>query len=203
MDRIFDMSNPIWKFMGKLVDMLVLTVLWVVCSLPIVTIGASTTALYYVALKLASDQDGYTVSSFFSTFRKNLKQSTIVWLIMLLLGIFLAGDLWWYYQIEGSIGTMMFFMFAILTLIYLMVAVYVFPLLARCETGIRNLFMMAFVMSFKNLGWTLLIITIMACIMALGIFVMAPILIVGMGFIAYLQSIILNFIFKIYHFDIA
>lgn len=58
--------------MGKLVDLLVLSGLWVILSLPVVTIGASTAALYYVTLKLASNEEGYTVRSFFHAFKENL-----------------------------------------------------------------------------------------------------------------------------------
>ena len=53
MKNLFHVENPVWVFMGKLVDMLILSGLWVICSLPVVTIGASTAALYYVTLKLA------------------------------------------------------------------------------------------------------------------------------------------------------
>ena len=62
MAKIFDLDNPVWRFMGKVFDMMVLTVLWVVTSLPVVTIGASTTALYYVGMKLARDDEGYILS---------------------------------------------------------------------------------------------------------------------------------------------
>ena len=55
MAEFFNLDNPIWRFMGKVFDMMVLTVLWVVTSLPVFTIGASTTALYYAGMKLAKD----------------------------------------------------------------------------------------------------------------------------------------------------
>ena len=51
MGKIFNINNPFWTFMGKLVDVVVLHFVWLVCSLPVVTFGASTTALYYALLK--------------------------------------------------------------------------------------------------------------------------------------------------------
>ena len=57
MKNLFNVENPVWVFMGKLVDMLLLSGLWVICSLPVVTIGASTAALYYVTLKWGSSWD--------------------------------------------------------------------------------------------------------------------------------------------------
>lgn len=203
MAKIFDLENPVWRFMGKLVDMAVLTALWVVTSLPIVTIGASTTALYYVALKLAKDQEGYLVKDFFRSFRENFKQGTGVWLILLAFGIFLAGDLWWYSQWKEGIGVMIFFVFLILTVLFVMVAAYVFPLLARCQTTVKNLFVMAFVMSLKNFGWTLLMVTAAAGLLAVGVFVCAPVLVVAVGLIAYIHGKILNMVFEEYHLGLS
>ena len=59
MAKLFDMNNPVWRFMGKIADMFLLTLAWFVCSVPIITIGASTTALYYVSLKMEEGKEGY------------------------------------------------------------------------------------------------------------------------------------------------
>ena len=80
---LFNYDNPVWRFIGKFWDVLILNVLWLVCSIPIVTIGASTTAMYYVTLKLARDEDGYTIRSFFKSFKENFRQATVIWLIFL------------------------------------------------------------------------------------------------------------------------
>lgn len=83
----FNYDNPVWRFIGKFGDLIILNVLWFVCSIPIFTIGASTTAVYYVTLKLARNDDGYTIRSFFKSFKENFKQATIIWLIMLAVGL--------------------------------------------------------------------------------------------------------------------
>lgn len=203
MNRVFDMNNPVWRFLGMLFDMAVLTVLWFICSLPVVTIGASTTALYYVALKLASNQEGYTVSDFFRSFRSNFRQSAVAWLILLGAGLLLSVDLFLYYNMKNSFATVMFFVFIILSFVYCMAAAYVFPLLARCETSVKNLFVMAFVMSVKNFGWTILMMTVSICIAALSVFVFAPLLIVSAGLAAYINSKILNGIYRCYNLSLA
>ena len=77
----FNYDNPVWRFIGKFWDVLVINFLWIICSIPIVTIGSSTTAMYYVTLKLARDEDGYTIQSFFKSFKENFKQATAIWLI--------------------------------------------------------------------------------------------------------------------------
>ena len=57
MKNLFNIENPVWVFMGKLVDILILAGLWLLCSLPVVTIGPSTAALYYGTLKLANNEE--------------------------------------------------------------------------------------------------------------------------------------------------
>ena len=75
-------DNGFWRFMGKLWDALVLNILWMVCCIPLVTVGAATTAVYYVALKLARDEEGYVISSFFKSFKENFRQATALWLVL-------------------------------------------------------------------------------------------------------------------------
>lgn len=66
-------------------NLVVLHVLWVVYSLPIITIGASTTALYYSCMKMIRTNEGYVHRNFHHSFKQNFKQSTIIWLGMVVL----------------------------------------------------------------------------------------------------------------------
>ena len=77
MGSLFNLDNPIWRFMGKLVDVFILTLLWAVCCIPIITIGPASTAVYYVTLKLVRDEESYTVRSFFKSFKENFKQGSV------------------------------------------------------------------------------------------------------------------------------
>ena len=203
MGKLFDLENPFWSFMGKLTDMMILTVVWFVCCLPVVTAGAATTAFYYVMMKLSVNREGYILKDFFKSFKSNFRQSTIVGLILLALGIFLAVDISWYSQFKSGVGVMVFWMFCLMTVLCLMVAVYVFPILARCEVTVKRLFLMAFMISIKNFGWTLLMLTITGCLVAVGLFVSAPILLLAPGIGVYLHSKILHIIFKQYHLEAA
>ena len=58
---------------------------------------------------------------------------------------------------------------------------------------------MAFVMALKNIGWTIFMLVITAAILAIGVFVMAPVLVIGIGLAAYVNSKIFQMIFKEYH----
>lgn len=110
---LFNYDNPVWRFIGKLWDVLVVNILWIICSIPVVTAGASTTAMYYVTLKLARDEDGYTIRSFFKSFKENFKQATAIWLIFLLTGMLLAFDVYYFIKMAApsSLRTIMISVF--------------------------------------------------------------------------------------------
>ena len=91
--KFFSLENPIWKFIGNLADFFLLSCLWYLCCLPVVTGGAATTALYYVTLKMARGQEGQLIPAFFHSFKQNLKQATALWVGYLAVGILLVLDL--------------------------------------------------------------------------------------------------------------
>ena len=93
MDRFFNMDNKFFTVMGRVADLIMLNVVFLICCLPIVTIGASLTALHYVTLKMARNEESYIIKSFFKSFKQNFKQATIINLIMLAVGAVLYLDL--------------------------------------------------------------------------------------------------------------
>lgn len=85
-DSIFD--RPLWRFLGSIGDFFILTVYWIFTSLPLATIGASTTALFYVCIKLRTREEGKLWLMYKKSFKENFKQATFVWLLF----IFIALD---------------------------------------------------------------------------------------------------------------
>lgn len=78
---------PFFLLMGKIGDLVFANVLWLVCCIPVVTAGASTLGLFTVVNKLAARED-YTVrTDFFKAFKRDFKQSTALWLVVLLGGL--------------------------------------------------------------------------------------------------------------------
>ena len=203
MDRFFDLDNPLWSFLGKITDVLMLSLLWILCSLPIITIGASTTALYYCTLKLSVDKEGYLMKSFFKSFKDNFKQSTFAWLILLFAGAILYFDLFWSLSTGGTMGNSMLLVFGVTLILYVMVLTYVFPLIARCKSELKNIFIWAFVMSIRNIHLSILMLLLTAGLLFVGFFVFWPIFLMGMGFLAFAQSYLLNLVFKKYHLELS
>lgn len=85
------MDNIFIRILSRIFDLIVLNILWAVFCLPIVTIGASTTALYSVTLKMVVNEEGYLIRDFWRAFKRDFKQSTSIWLLLLVLGIFISG----------------------------------------------------------------------------------------------------------------
>ena len=114
-----------------------LNFLWFICSIPVITIGASTTALYYVSFKIVKDEDRSLTRMFFRAFRENFRQATILWLIFLAAGTLLATDGYLLYRLRAvSTGwiaaafTLMLACIIAAAVVYVIVLLYVFPLTA-------------------------------------------------------------------------
>ena len=96
----FRPDSEIMIFLGKVADFIVLNLLCLVCSLPIITIGAAFTARNYAAMKIVRREEPDAVKSYFKSFRENFKQITAVWSGCLLVIGILGYD--WYNVLWGS-----------------------------------------------------------------------------------------------------
>ena len=102
---LFDPNSAFFSGMERVWTLVVLNVLWVLCSLPVVTIGPSTAALYQVLGKVIQGEDSHTARKFFAAWRENFKCALLVWLPMLaVLG--LAGSLANKKSVPQSDGTL-------------------------------------------------------------------------------------------------
>lgn len=202
MQRFFNIDNPVWRFIGNIADMFILSIYWYVCCLPIITMGSSTTAMYYVTLKLTSQQEGYTSSSFWRSFRRNFKQGTVIWLIFLLFGLLIGVDLYWSITSGSSIAASLLPAFVIITVLYSLCLSFIFPLLARCENKTKTLLGMCFAMSIRNFLPLLSTVVVTAGIFLVSIFAFWPLMLIAPGLSAYLNSYIFNRIFLKYHLNL-
>ncbi len=134
--RIFSPDSPFSKAMDLVGDLILLNLCFLLCALPVVTAGASFTALYTATLAIAEGRDGNVVRRFFRGFRRNFVQATLIWAVMVL-G---AGMLFLFYRlILGLNVSFRFWLLAVLVLfciVYIMVLNMVFPLLAKYENTV-------------------------------------------------------------------
>lgn len=132
-------DNPVFSFMGRLGDVVLLNVTWLLCCLPVITVGASATALFYVARKMAAGEDYRVWRDFFHSFRANWKQATALWLALLAALAVAAANLWIGLHTDSGLGNLCRGVGAVLLLVWLMAEGFAFPLLARYDYRLGRL----------------------------------------------------------------
>ena len=197
MGNLFSYDNPVIQFLTKVANCVYLNILWFIFSIPIFTIGASTTALYYVSLKMVKDQESGIFSAFFSSFKENFKQSTIIWLIMLVLGIILGVDGYIFFQMyaKSALWTVGTALFLSISLIYITILLYIFPLQSRFENKIFITFKNSILIGVRYFIFTILIL-IIHIVMLVVTFIFPPIILFGMGLCAFMSSYLFSWIFQ-------
>ncbi len=199
MGALFNLDNPVWNFMGKVADLVILNLLAIICSIPIFTIGASWTALYFVTIRMVRKEEGYVVKDFLRSFKENFKQATIIWLLVLVVAAVFAGDFLIYSMMPDKIPQVIMIVVVVLGFLALGTVVYVFPLLARFENTTKNTVKNAFLLSIVNIPQTVTAIILLVIPVILAVFVLElfPIMImVGVSLPAFLISLMLVRIFR-------
>ena len=197
MNRFFQPDSGVMRFFGHVADTLLLNLLWICFSLPVVTLGASTCALYRVTMAMARDENVHIPGDFVKAFKENLRGGTMIGLIMTAAGAALAADGFILYRLRftNALCTIGFAVFLFLTAVYLVVLVYVFPLQAAFRNTPLRMIRNAFLIGVRYLFCTLLIIGIHAAVVCTAVWLFTPILFLGEGLCAFLSSILLKTVF--------
>lgn len=151
------MDSPLMRFLTKIADLMVLNILFCVTSIPLITIGASWTALYSVTLKMVRDEEGSVSRSYFRSFRQNFKQATLLWLGVLVVLALLVLDIRVLNGMAGGTAPGLLRVgVEILALLGIMVLQYLFPSLARFEASLADTLKNACMMALAHLPKTAL-----------------------------------------------
>lgn len=200
MGKLFDLDSPLMQGLTKMADLMILNLLTILCCIPIVTIGASLTAAHYVALKMHRNEEGYISKEFFKSFRQNLKQSTAIWLLVMLAIAILAGD---YFILTGSnADQVQYWMQIAITVVAILAAftiTWVFPLQAKFENTVGRTMKNAMVLSILQLPKTILMLVLYAIPVVLFVFSMRSlpiVLLFGFSVPIYVSAMLYNKPFK-------
>ena len=157
-------NNNFITGLNKIIDSILLSLLFLLCCIPIFTIGASITSLYYTMLKVIENDRGYISTEFFSCFKKNFKQSTIIWLILLAVYAFLGFDFIIMKSALslGDLSGYLYYVFIALIALIMTWSLYFFPYIARFEDSIKSILQNTFMMAILNLPWTILLVALFA-----------------------------------------
>ncbi len=195
----FGINSPIYRFLQKMMDLFVLSLLWLLCSLPIVTIGAATTAAYYVGLKLVVNEETYVSKMFFKAFRANFRQGILLGILSLCFGYVLWVNYNYCFYIAAKRPTGMIVCTILGTVIYVFSMLYAYALTARYENTIFHMIRNSFLLSVRYIFRTAIILVMMAAVVAIGLWNITTIflfLLFGPGAIIYISS---AYILKIFH----
>lgn len=168
MEKFFNSDNGVMRALSKIFDMGVLTLIYLVFCIPIVTIGAATTSLYYVSAKVLRHNRSYVWREFWSSFKTNFVQSTIVWVITVILTVLLIFNM----QIvgatsESSAGGYMAGAYLAILFILLCISCYVYPIISRFGTKLSQILRLSLYCAFRHFLHTLLLVAILAATVAL------------------------------------
>ena len=200
MQGFFSMDGAFYKIGSLIADIMILSFYWILFSIPFFTIGASTTALYYVMTRRISNREGYLFRDFWTSFKSNFKQTTIIWLIFLVILYILFINI----RNIDLVGDMKTFVYPV-QIVFLVEVVlcfmYILPLNARFEIGLKDSFKTAFFMANRHL------LTSIGCVIVGGAIFLASMMtillfLVAMGLYVYLTSFLFLRIFKKYRPEI-
>lgn len=156
---LFNMNSGFFKFVSRFLDVLYLNLLWIIFSLPIITIGASTTAVYYVTQKMVDDEEGYVGKMFVKAFKENFKKGTFFWIITAA-ATYALYIIWQVVTKSEEIFFLWILLAILATAFVIMVLLYTMPLTARYENTISNTMKNSFLISVQHFGRTIFIVVL-------------------------------------------
>ena len=209
MGGFFNLDGPFYKFGNTVWDIMALSMLWFFFSIPIFTIGASSTALFYITTRRLSKKEGYITRDFWISFKQNFKQSTKIWLSVMAIGILLISNLYFMLFKTEQLNmppTMLAIMLPLQALFLIelcLFSLYAFPIISRFEIRGKMLIKTTMLMAHKHLPTTILLAALFAIIVITMLYGgQILILLFGAGIYAYCASHLLVRLFKKYRPEI-
>lgn len=204
MGAFFSPDSKFMQAMGRIADLVTLNLLFLLSCVPLVTIGAASTALYTVCFRIGTEREQGVCRSYFQAFRENFKQGTILWLILALFLITGFLNTLLLYSLEGELHYL-FLLTAILLVLAVMIFSYAFPLVSQFSNDIRSTLKNALFLSLGYLPRSVLIVGLNAfplvlALLDLYVFLQAGFLWVFLYFsaAAYLNTLLLKKVFAPY-----
>lgn len=198
--KFFDSDGPLMQGLNKVADLMILDLIALICCIPIITIGASMTALHYMALKIVRGEEVYIIKGFIKSFKQNFRQATVIWMIQIIVMAVLVLDyfiIFWNPESNPSIPVQALFLAAML--ITLSEFVFIYPILSKFDNSILRTFKNTFAMAIMQFPKIILMLVFWAAPILIGIFViqLLPLVVLfGLSLPAYGSALLYNKFFK-------
>lgn len=199
MNGIFGLDGPFVKYGSLFADIVIISLLFIITSIPIITIGASSTAMYYVMTRRIYEKEAYVIKDYFKSFKENFKQATIISLIINsalavlifnLLNINMITD-------NSKVGIILVVVYLFLLIECTIITLYVYPLLARFHYKTLDAIKTSLLLAHKHLPTTITVVSLF--VLTVYLTIANPFLIlISIGGYAGLNSYFLMKVFKKY-----
>lgn len=197
--NLLDMDGSFPRFLDRVADLLILNLLTVLLCVPVVTAGASWTAMHYVLLKMVRGEEGYVGKAFFHSFRQNFRQATLLWLLFLAAFFLMGGDLYVVTHTDKTVPYWLIASIAAVSFLLVMFMTFAFPLLARFTGTVLGTFRHAVALSFGKLprAAAMAFLTLLPLGLAYHVRVLVPaVLLFGLSVPGYLCAKLYSPLFK-------
>lgn len=195
--NIFSSDGWFTRIFGTLGDIILVNILFIICSIPVFTIGASMSGMYYALMRKQRTDDGGIAKLFFKGFKDNFKQATGAWLLYIVISFVFSMD----FRLFGNGGPqenrLMYYASVVMFVLVSFIAIYIFPVIAAFENKLKELIIQSIYLAARNIIFTVIIMILYTLpvyvlisntqVFLVGIFVL---IICGFGMIAYISSML-------------
>ena len=136
--KMFDYDGPLMRFTEKAFGLIWLNILTIVCSLPVITFGASFAALNTVVLKMSRNQEGYVTKEFFTAFKANLKIGIKTSVAILLFTSVALADFYAISLLDVWFADVAWFLLILFVIFFVITVTFLFPIMAKFDAGFAD-----------------------------------------------------------------
>ena len=162
MKNFFRMEGKFFYILNKIADLLWLNVLTIICCIPIITAGASITAMYSVTLPMVKNEEGYLTRDFFKAFARNFLQSTAMWAVILCGALIILADVYIIGNYAPQFKVWLLIPMCFIVIVLLALFLYAFPLQAYFKNTIRGTLGNALKLAVAHLPYTIIFLILQA-----------------------------------------
>ncbi|MCR5743549.1 MAG: YesL family protein [Lachnospiraceae bacterium] len=170
MDKFFAVDGPLMTFLNKFGQLIMLTFVWLLCCIPVVTIVGSSNSFYYAVIKSVRREVGYPIREFFKNFKRTLKDGLIFNVILILWAVLLWFNLQIITHTQITAVRVLYIIYFIIIALTVAWVVYLLPVLSRFDVPRLKMAKMSLMMIFLQPLKTVILVAVPVAVVALAIY---------------------------------
>lgn len=205
MNHLFSANNKLMGILEKIMNLAILNICFLIGCIPIVTVGAALTALFCVNLRMVRGEESYVFRSYWKAFRKNFRQSTLLWLITLVIGSGVFLNIYASTLIAGTGGFVFKIIASVLAILYAVFLIYIFAYAGWFEDRILTCIKNSMMIGICRPAYTFVLLFMQAAVVFVHIadpelLIKSLIvwIVIGFALLNYIQSYFIRILFSKY-----